>query len=309
MKKVLALILGCSMLLSIAACGKKVELPSKKDAKTAAEEEYGMEFEYSSKDISDDEKEAEWVFISEDGTLEVTVSWNAKNPEEFEFSDEELEPVIETETETEPETSETTTDATTEATTTASAADTSAATSGATAPASGSVIHFDDMFFYINGTKFTLGKTTLQDMIDAGVPFEEDDLADAKNNLKANYQSTGFDISLDGEYYHATVYCLNYSDDGMPINECVVNEISIYVRDEEQSVLSFEFPLDMPESDLYKYAGEPNEEVYHYESDDGTYISNDYSYTTESEIYWSGSEYEFDFVNGELNSFRMTWMP
>ena len=35
-KKVLALVLGLSMMLSIAACGKKVEVPSKSDVKKAA---------------------------------------------------------------------------------------------------------------------------------------------------------------------------------------------------------------------------------------------------------------------------------
>ena len=38
MKKVLALILGCAMMLGIAGCAKKVEVPSKKDVKAAVEE-------------------------------------------------------------------------------------------------------------------------------------------------------------------------------------------------------------------------------------------------------------------------------
>ena len=88
-KKVMALVLGLSMMLSIAACGKKVEVPSKGDVKKAAAEEYDMEFKVDSEDVSDDEKEAEWVLISKDGTLEVTVTWNAKNPDEFEFDDKE----------------------------------------------------------------------------------------------------------------------------------------------------------------------------------------------------------------------------
>ena len=115
-KKVLALVLGLSMMLSIAACGKKVEVPSKSDVKKAAAEEYDMDFKVDSEEISKDQKEAEWVLISKDGSLEVTVTWNAKNPEEFEFDAEEhpeateTEPVVVTETS---ETSETTTEATT----------------------------------------------------------------------------------------------------------------------------------------------------------------------------------------------------
>ena len=119
MKKILALILGLSMLLGIAACNKKVEVPSKKDAKAAVEEEYDMKFKLDSEDISDDESEAEWVFVSKDGTLEVTVTWDSKNPKEFEFDDKELEP---TETETIPTEIETDPSETTEATTTTTAA-------------------------------------------------------------------------------------------------------------------------------------------------------------------------------------------
>ena len=72
MKKVLALILGLTMMLGIAACAKKVEVPSKSDVKKAAAEEFDMEFKVDSEDVSDDEKEAEWVLISKDGSLEVT---------------------------------------------------------------------------------------------------------------------------------------------------------------------------------------------------------------------------------------------
>ena len=133
-KKVLALVLGLSMMLSIAACGKKVEVPSKSDVKKAAAEEYDMDFKVDSEEIAKNQKEAEWVLISKDGSLEVTVTWNAKNPDEFEFDAEEhpeateTEPVAVTETETS-ETSETTTEATTAATTAATtdASETSAA--------------------------------------------------------------------------------------------------------------------------------------------------------------------------------------
>ena len=312
MKKILALILGLSMLLSIAACNKKVEVPTKKDAKAAVEEQYDMKFKLDSEDIADDESEAEWVFVSKDGTLEVTVTWNSKEPKEFEFDDKELEP-DETDPEptvTETETTATSEDPTTTTTAATSATDTSASASGSnSAPApEGNVIKFDDMCFFVNGKKFVLGQTTLQDMIDAGVPFDEDDLGDANNNLKANYQSSSFDIRL-AEYYSAQVYVLNYSDEGKPMNECVVNEIRLSLRDYEQDILSFEFPTTMTQDDLIKYAGQPNEDVYHYESDTQDYVSDTYTYSHESERYYTGSYYEFRFVNGELKEIVLNWMP
>ena len=55
---------------------------------------------------------------------------------------------------------------------------------------------FDNMSFKINGKTYTLGKTTLQEMIDDGVPFDENDLANAGNNINPRYESSSFEIKL-----------------------------------------------------------------------------------------------------------------
>ncbi len=323
MKRLMALILGIAMLLGVTSCAKKVEVPSKSDVRKVVEEEYEMEFKCKSQDISDDEKEAEWLFLSKDGSLEVTVTWNAKNPEEFEFDEEEHPEATETdatesETETEAtETTEETTEATTTATTTEATSassentDNTDATDGTTnAPAQGNgkYVNFDEMNFYINGQKFTLGKTTLQDMIDAGVPFKEEDLGDAKNNLKPNYQSAGFKIVL-GEYYSAQVYAFNDTSEGKPINECYINEIYFPISDrQEQDILSFDFPLTMTMDDLKANAGDPDK-TSHYDSDDSDYYSDTFKYESESERYISGSRYEFQFTNSVLRYIYITYMP
>ena len=93
MKRLLAIILGVAMLLGLAACSvgsAATEVPSKNEARRAAEKKYDMKFVLDDYEIAKDESSAEWVFISEDGTLEVTVSWSAKHPDEFEFDDKEL---------------------------------------------------------------------------------------------------------------------------------------------------------------------------------------------------------------------------
>lgn len=303
MKKVLALILGCAMILGIAGCAKKVEVPSKKDVKAAVEEEYDMDFKLDSHEVADDEKSAEWVFISKDGTLEVTVTWDAKHPDEFEYDEEEhpeateTEPVV-TETETEPVVTETETETET----------TPSETSKAPSVINGKIVNFDEMHFYINGQKFILGESTLQDMIDAGVPFEKDDLENANNNLKANYQSQGFKIKL-GDYYTLQLYFLNYSDEGKPISECVCNEIYLPIRDQEQDIFTLDFPLTLTEEELVADAGEPEDGVRYYDDDESNYHSADYKYQIESTKYYGGSSYEFDYVNGELKYLYITWMP
>ena len=90
MKKIFAVILSISLIMGLAACAGKAEVPSKKDVQKEVEKEYDMDFDLDSKDIAEDGSEAEWVFISEDGSLQVTVSWSAKDPDEFDFDEEEL---------------------------------------------------------------------------------------------------------------------------------------------------------------------------------------------------------------------------
>lgn len=311
-KKVLALVLGLSMMLSIAACGKKVEVPSKSDVKKAAAEEYDMDFKVDSEEISKDQKEAEWVLISKDGSLEVTVTWNAKKPDDFEFDAEEHPEATETEPEisieTSAETSETT-EATTTATTAASETSAAGSETSATTPADPSgktYVNFDEMNFYVNGKKFTLGKTTLQDMIDAGVPFDSEDLQNAGNNVKSNSESDCFKIMI-GDYYYARVYFMNDTEDGKPATACFAHEIT-FRYDEPQDVVTFDFPFDITMDSLKANSGEPNEDPFHYDGD-GDYYSDTLKYTKESERYFNDSVYEFDFVRGEFDSIRMTYIP
>lgn len=171
-------------------------------------------------------------------------------------------------------------------------------------------VNFDRMHFWINGVEFVLGETTLQDMIDSGVvPFRADDLEDAQNNLKKNYQSQGFRIDLD-KYWSAQVYVLNDTDGGKPINECYVNEIYLPNHPgEEQDILKFDFPLNMTMEELVANAGEPEADNYrHYDGDNG-YYTDTFKYTRPSTKYYSNSYFSFEFMKGELNYIYINYMP
>ena len=276
MKKILALVLSLAMMLGLASCAKKVEVPSKSDVKKAAKEEYDMDFKVDSEDISDDEKDAEWVLISKDGTLQVTV----------------------------------TTTTTTEASTPDSSDD-----GGSTPnpnPSGAKYVNFDDMSFYINGKKYTLGKTTLQDMIDDGVKFEEDDLENAKNNIKSHYQSSYFKIDpgvKNGCFIWIQVF--NETDSGKPANECYVNEILYKVLSDEgakQKVITFDFPLNLTLDELKANSGEPNETPYHNE-DNPKYIYDTLEWTKKGTKFWNSNRISFRFTNGALKEVSMTYIP
>ncbi len=313
MKKILALVLSLAMMLGLASCAKKVEVPSKSDVKKAAKEEYDMDFKVDSEDISDDEKDAEWVLISKDGTLQVTVTWNAKNPEEFEFDDEALEEPTTTTTTEEPTT--TTTEEPTTTTTTEASTPDSSDNGGSTPnpnPSGAKYVNFDDMSFYINGKKYTLGKTTLQDMIDDGVKFEEDDLENAKNNIKSHYQSSYFKIDpgvKNGCFIWIQVF--NETDSGKPANECYVNEILYKVLSDEgakQKVITFDFPLNLTLDELKANSGEPNETPYHNE-DNPKYIYDTLEWTKKGTKFWNSNRISFRFTNGALKEVSMTYIP
>ena len=171
-------------------------------------------------------------------------------------------------------------------------------------------VNFDKMHFWINGVEFILGETTLQDMIDSGVvPFNANDLEDANNNLKSNYQSPGFRIDLD-KYWSAQVYVLNDTDAGKPINECYVNQIYLPNHPgETQDILKFDFPLTMTMDELKANAGEPEADNYsHYDGDNG-YYSDTFRYTHPSTKYYSNNSYSFEFIKGELTYIYITYMP
>ena len=178
----------------------------------------------------------------------------------------------------------------------------------APAPApSGKYVDLDNMQFSINGKTYTLGKTTLQQMIDDGVPFEEDDLANAGNNLNKNSQSQGFAITL-GNYWTAQVFTLNDTEGNKTAAECYVNEVYLPLHDDEtQNILTFAFPQDMTIEALKANAGEPTDSS-HYDGDDG-YYSDKLEYTKKSTKYYHDGGYTFEFMKGKLRYITIEYMP
>ncbi len=168
-------------------------------------------------------------------------------------------------------------------------------------------VDYDNRSFEINGKVYTLGKTTLQEMIDDGVPFEENDLANANNNLNKNTESQAFSIEL-GEYYSAQVSVGNYSGENMKIADCTLSEIYLPVKqDQDQDILSFAFPLTITEDELVKNAGEATDKSNYDGGDD--YKTVTYKYQKDSEKYIGSSGYTFEFLNGELRYVTINYKP
>ena len=280
MKKVMALLLTLSMVLGFASCAKKVEVPSKSDVKKAAAEEYDMDFKVDSEEISDDEKDAEWVLVSKDGTT----------------------------TETEAPTT-----TTTEATTTESESSENGGseTNANPNPTGAKYVNFDEMNFYINGKKYTLGKTTLQELVDDGVPFAEGESENFGNNVKSHYQSGYIKIDCgtkNGNYFWIEVF--NDTDSGKPMNECYVNQILFKILNDEgakQTLVTFDFPFTLTMDELKANSGEPTEKPYHNET--GSNVYDKLEWTKKGTKFMNRNRDEFSFKNGAFSEVDMTYIP
>ena len=170
---------------------------------------------------------------------------------------------------------------------------------------SGDWINFDDMHFYVNGKKYVLGKSTLQDLIDGGVPFDDRDIGNFDNNVEKNSQSGNYRVVL-GEYWTMQLYVINNTDSGKKARDCVVG--SIYYnnkKDSSQNVVSFDFPTDMTADTLLATLGDPDD-TFHYDGDNG-YFSDRYTWQRESTQYIGYCKYNFEFVNGKLDSIDLSW--
>ena len=155
---------------------------------------------------------------------------------------------------------------------------------------------FDNMSFKINGKTYTLGKTTLQEMIDDGVPFDENDLANAGNNINPRYESSSFEIKLGERNKKAS--------------ECFIDNVYMPIYDEPQDILEFNFPLTMTQEELLANSGEPDpDNIYTYQSDDSDYHSESYTYEKEAEKYYGNSSYKFEFANDVLAYVTISYTP
>ena len=173
----------------------------------------------------------------------------------------------------------------------------------------GKYVDFDDMSFWVNGQQFTLGVNTLQDMIEAGVVFDAEDLEDAENNLRKNLRSETFKFSISAHGY-ATVRVINATDKGKRLADCVLCRIyvSFYDHPEEigDSILSFAFPMSMTKDKLLENAGEPDDKS-HY--DGSRYTSDTFEYRKSGRKYFGYNKYIFDFYNDVLTYVTIEYLP
>ena len=175
------------------------------------------------------------------------------------------------------------------------------------------IINFDEMNFYIKGKKYTLGKNTLQDMIDDGVDFDWEHSDDLTKNITWNDGVQSADAML-GDKWYVFIGVRNFTDTPKHVNQCPV--FAIVLRDidknyENKNNFALDFPYNITMAELLANAGAPEGyDWYQWDSSDGTgRYSDKLKYNSKTSYKFSHSYYEFEYEKGEITAITLRYMP
>ena len=244
-------------------------------------------------------------------------------------SDKKTETTTEAETTTEEETTEaetTTEEETTEAETTTEKAaeekdkEDKKADSKPVEGLSEKYADLDNRSFAYNGKVFTVGVNTLQDLVDASVPFKENDAANFDNNVNKNHSTASYTIDVS-HYTHLQFEFGNYTDGNLKEKECVLSSARWYTiytphsdyeedrnadiiadLEEAAEIVNFSFPITLKKDELLANSPEPTEEKD---------SMNSVLYKVDSTVFYGSSGYDFQFEkdNDQLRDVYITWLP
>lgn len=172
-------------------------------------------------------------------------------------------------------------------------------------------ISFEHMEFFVNEKTYELGKTTLRELIDDGVVF--DDLNYAENNIKANYESEDFLIKLNSKKdWNAAISVGNFSDEVKTIADCPVCKICLFANNElemDVNKVGFSFPLNPTIDDLKTQAGEPTNEKECLPDGSKNTINFRIEYKKDASTYLGTYGYTFDYCENELDYIEINYIP
>lgn len=176
----------------------------------------------------------------------------------------------------------------------------------------------DNRSFVYNGTKFTLGESTLKDLIDGGIPFEENDLNNSGNNVNKNYETERYTARIN-DYVTMQFMFANFTDSEQKAEDCVLSYVRyshLYVPQPDydadmnaeitENVLDgakqvhFSFPTTITKDELLEKCSENA-------SESDNYVK----YLVDSEVYMGNSGYQFQFnkVTNQLKEVSISWLP
>lgn len=177
----------------------------------------------------------------------------------------------------------------------------------------------DNRAFVYEGKLFRLGESTLKDLIDGGIPFDESDLNNKGNNVNNNYETSRYTASIN---YYVTMQFkfINTSGDTKTEEECLLSSVRYYylyvpqpdydaernaeltgsILDAAETVC-FSFPATLTKEQLLENNSEATEQDEY----------NNVNYYIDSEIYMGSSGYHFEFndTTNQLEEVTISWLP
>lgn len=168
-------------------------------------------------------------------------------------------------------------------------------------------VNFEDMSFFYNGKKYTLGVTTLQDLANDGVEFSglTDHMDDTVTAQHTYY--LGYSIDLM-PYNSATMTIANFTDEEKKASACVISSLNVSkIPELPEGAISFLFPDVFTREDLVRCAGEPDT-VNEFDGSDGTTTAI-LTYKKSSTVYYGNRTIEFTFKDGLIHSIHFSYIP
>lgn len=177
----------------------------------------------------------------------------------------------------------------------------------------------DNRSFAYNGKVFTLGKSTLKDLIEGGIPFDNEELNNKGNNVNSNYQSSRYTVRIN-DYTTMQFVFVNITDEPKTEEECLLSTARFYFRHVPQpdydarmneeitaniidagNKVCFSFPITLTKEQLLENNSDTTEQ------DD----YNNVYYNIDSEVYWGKSGYTFEFndITNQMEEVLMDWLP
>lgn len=180
-------------------------------------------------------------------------------------------------------------------------------------------VDLDNRSFAYNGTVFTLGESTLKDLIDAGIPFDENDLNNKGNNINSNYETGRY--TADINYYVAMQFqFINTTGDVKTEEECPLSSVRYFYLfvpqpdyDEEMNAKITEAIFDAANTVCFSFPATLTKEQLLENNSEGA-VQDEYNnvdYYIASEVYMGKSGYHFKFNDktNQLKEVSITWLP
>lgn len=180
-------------------------------------------------------------------------------------------------------------------------------------------VDFENRSFAYNGKVFKLGESTLKDLIDGGIPFDESDLNNKGNNVNKNYETSRYTADIN-KYVYLQFKFVNITGDTLTEEECLLSYVRInylYVPqpdyDVERNARITESILDAAKTVCFSFPATLTKEQLLENNSEGAEQDdyNNVDYRIKSEVYMgrSGYHFKFDKTTNQLADMAMDWLP